>query len=91
MSMIKKSIAITAGQDEWLKAQIETGQFGNESELVRELILERQLREEATPAEIEAIRAALISAEQSGFSDCSLAEIREAVRQRRRSKATHSP
>ena len=60
MSMVKKSISVTAQQDSWIKAQIESGRFGNESEVVRELIRERQMREQETTAEIEAIRAALI-------------------------------
>ena len=65
--MVKKSISITDRQDRWIKAQIKTGHFGNESEVVRELIRERQIQEQETPAEIAAIRAALIKGEQSGF------------------------
>ncbi len=47
MSMIKKSISVTDQQNDWIKAQIKTGHFGNESEVVRELIRERQIREQA--------------------------------------------
>ena len=86
MGMIKKSISITTQQDGWIKAQIESGHYGNESEVIRELIRERQLRDQETPAEIEAIRAALIEGERSGFSDLSVDEIWEAARQRHRSK-----
>ena len=86
MGMIKKSISVTEQQDSWIKAQIQTGHFGNESEVIRELIRERQLREKETPAEIEAIRAALIQGEQSGFSDRSVDEIWEDARQRHRSQ-----
>ena len=86
MGMIKKSISVTEQQDSWIKAQIQTGHFGNESEVIRELIRERQLREKETPAEIEAIRAALIQGEQSGFSDRSVDEIWEDARQRHRSE-----
>lgn len=85
MGMVKKSISVTEQQDSWIKAQIQTGHFGNESEVIRELIRERQLREKETPAEIEAIRAALIQGEQSGFSDRSVDEIWEDARQRYRS------
>ncbi len=56
-----------------------------------ELILEQQLGEEETPAEIEAIRAALIKGKQSGFSDRSVDEIWEESRQRRRSVKTSTP
>ena len=86
MPMVKKSISVTDQQDSWIKAQIKTGHYGNESEVVRELIRERQLRDQETPAEIEAIRAALIEGEQSGFSDRSVDEIWEKTRQRHRAK-----
>lgn len=75
MGMVKKSITVTDQQDSWIKAQIESGHYGNESEVVRELIRERQLREQETSREIEAIRAKLIKAEESGFTDQSAEEI----------------
>jgi len=73
--MVKKSISVTDQQNRWIKAQIKTGHFGNESEVVRELIRERQIREQESAAEIKAIRAALIAGEKSGFSDQSANEI----------------
>ncbi len=84
MPMVKKSISITDQQDSWIKAQIASGHFGNESEVVRELIRERQIREQETPAEIEAIRKALIEGEQSGISDQTPDDIRAAVKKRLR-------
>ena len=86
MGMVKKSISVTEQQDGWIKAQIASGHFGNESEVIRELIRERQLRERETPAEIAAIRAALIEGEQSGFSDKSVDEIWQDARQRHRAE-----
>ncbi len=86
MPMVKKSISVTDQQDSWIKAQIKTGHYGNESEVVRELIRERQLRDQETPAEIEAIRAALIEGEESGFSNRSVDEIWEDARQRHKAK-----
>jgi len=86
MPMVKKSISVTDQQDSWIKAQIKSGHYGNESEVVRELIRERQLRDQETPAEIEAIRAALVEGEQSGFSNRSVDEIWEDARQRHRAK-----
>ena len=82
--MVKKSISVTDQQDRWIKAQIKTGRYGNESEVIRELIRERQLREQETGAEIEAIRAALIEGERSGFSERSVDEIWEDARRRHR-------
>lgn len=53
------------------------GHYGNESEVVRELIRELQIREQETRAEIEAIRAALIEGEKSDFSSSSVDAIWE--------------
>jgi len=84
MAMVKKSISVTDQQNDWIKAQIETGHYGNESEIVRELIRERQMREQETSAQIKAIRAKLIEGEKSGFTDQSadeiLAEIKSELR-----------
>ena len=88
MPMVKKSISVTDQQDAWIKAQVETGHFGNESEVVRELIRERQVREQETPEEIKAIRAALIKGEQSGISDLTPDEIMQAVVDRKRKDGT---
>ena len=84
--MVKKSISVTDQQDRWIKAQIESGHYGNESEVVRELIRERQIREQETRAEIEAIRAALIEGEKSGFSNSSVDEIWEEARRSHQAK-----
>lgn len=64
MPMIKKSITITDQQDKWLQSQMATGNYGTDSEIIREALREKQMR----MAEIELIRAKLIAAEQSGFS-----------------------
>jgi antitoxin ParD1/3/4 len=80
MAMVKKSITITNQQNNWIKAQIEIGHYGNESEVLRELIRERQLREQETSREIEVIRAKLIKAEASGFTDQSPAEILQEIK-----------
>ncbi|MEO3430506.1 type II toxin-antitoxin system ParD family antitoxin [Pelagibius sp. CAU 1746] len=85
MAIVKKSISVTDQQNDWIKAQIESGRYGNESEVVRDLIRERQLRELDTPAAIKAIRAKLLEAEDSGFTKQSaeeiLAEIKAELRQ----------
>ena len=38
MSMHRKTITLTEQQDSWVKGQIESGQFGNDSEYIRYLI-----------------------------------------------------
>ena len=86
MPMVKKSISITDQQDSWIKAQLATGHFGNESEVVRDLIRERQMQEQETPEEIAAIRAALIEGEKSGVGTCSVDEIWQDARDHHRAK-----
>lgn len=81
MGMVKKSITVTDQQNEWIKSQIESGHYGSDSEVFRDLIRQRQ----ASNAEMDAIRAALIDAEQSGFSDKTAEEIRLESRKRLKS------
>jgi antitoxin ParD1/3/4 len=62
MGTTRKTITVTDKQDKWIKSQIASGEFTNDSEYIRDLIR----RDQARQADIEAIRAALIEAEQSG-------------------------
>jgi len=62
MSTTRKTITVTDQQDQWIKAQIEAGEFTNDSEYIRDLIR----RDQASKADIEAIRAALLEGEESG-------------------------
>ena len=62
MGTTRKTITVTDKQDSWIKAQIAAGEFTNDSEYIRDLIR----RDQARKAGLEAIRAALIEAEQSG-------------------------
>ena len=80
MPMVKKSITVTNKQEEWIKAQIGSGDFGNDSEVIRDLIRQKQ----AQNSEIEMIRAALIEAEKSGFTDKTAEEIRQEAKTRLR-------
>lgn len=75
MTMVKKSITVTDQQAGWIRSQIDQGHYGNESEVVRELIRERQLREKEMTYGVEAILARLTEAEGSGFTDQSPEEI----------------
>ncbi len=61
------SNSIYLRNDEWLKAQVESREYTSKSDVVNDLI--RKARE------IEAIRARLVHAEQSGFTDLGRAEI----------------
>ena len=62
MGTIRKTITVTDQQDKWIKAQIEGGDFTNDSEYIRDLIR----RDQARSSKIDAIRSELIKGEQSG-------------------------
>lgn len=76
MPMIKKSITVTDQQEAWIQSQISAGLYGNDSEVIREALREKQLR----MAEVEAIRAKLVEAEERGVSGKSPEDIRRAVK-----------
>ena len=62
MGTVRKTITLTEQQDNWVKAQIEAGNYTNDSEYIRDLIR----REQERSVETEAIRAALLEGEASG-------------------------
>jgi antitoxin ParD1/3/4 len=62
MGTVRKTITLTEQQDNWVKAQIEAGNYTNDSEYIRDLIR----REQERSAETEAIRSALLEGEASG-------------------------
>ncbi|MAL42362.1 MULTISPECIES: type II toxin-antitoxin system ParD family antitoxin [Thalassospira] len=74
--MIKKSITVTETQEAWIQAQLATGQYASDSEVVREALREKQMR----MAEMEHIRSTLIAAEESGLSTLSKEDIRTSVK-----------
>ncbi len=73
MPMVKKSVSITDQQEQWIQAQMQTGNYATDSELVREALREKQMRTD----EIEAIRAKLIAAEKGGFTSLTAEQILE--------------
>ena len=83
MSMIKKSITVTNQQEEWIRTQVAKGYYASDSEIFRELIRERQMKE-ADKLEIQAIRATLIDAEKQGSSKRTPEQIKLAVIKRKK-------
>ena len=69
--MPRQSISFTTPNNNWLKAQLDSEEYTSKSEVVNDLI--RKAR--AQQNDIDLIRAKLIKAEQSGFSDLSSNEI----------------
>jgi len=62
MSMHRKTITLTEQQDGWVKAQIESGHFGNDSEYIRDLIR----RDQQAKQRLAMLRQALVEGESSG-------------------------
>jgi len=62
MSMTRKTITITEQMDAWVKAQIQTGKYGNDSEYIRDLIRKDQDK-------LDTQRAMLLEGERSGESN----------------------
>lgn len=64
MGMQRKTITLTEQQDDWVKAQIESGHYGNDSEYIRDLIRKDQQAKER----LTILRQALVEGESSGES-----------------------
>lgn len=78
MSTMRKTITVTDQQGSWIKAQIEAGEYTNDSEYIRDLIRQDQARK----AELLVVREKLVAAEASGISDKTPEDIRTQVKQR---------
>ena len=78
--MPRKSITFTDAHNQWLKAQVASGQYRSESEVISDLIRDRRNRNTG----IEAIRRALIEGEKSGISDRMPEDIRKEVQEQLR-------
>lgn len=80
MSMIRKTITITKQMNDWVKAQISSGKYGNDSEYIRDLIRRDQ-------NSLEVLQALLIEGELGGESNRSVRDIwDEAERQQLNSR-----
>ena len=78
MSMQRKTITVTEQQDLWIKSQVDSGQYGNDSEYLRELIRHDQ---EYTH-KVDLLRFALIEGEKSGTSSRTMADVLSDAKER---------
>ena len=78
--MTRQSISFTTPNADWLKSQVDSEEYRSNSEVVNDLIRKARAEEQ----EIELIRAKLIKAEQSGFTDKSQAEILADIKEKAR-------
>lgn len=77
---IRKSISFSDQHDEWMKAQLASGQYASESEVIRDLIRHAQKEED----ESRRIREALRAGEESGIGTLTPEDIRQRVQKRLR-------
>lgn len=78
MGTIRKTLTFTDQQDKWIKSQIESGEFTNESEYMRHLIRMDQARN----SKLQELKAAIQEGVDSGISQRSVLEIMKKVEER---------
>ena len=78
MAMQRKTITITDQMEAWVKSQVESGKYGNDSEYFRDLVRRDQSRRDAETQ----LRNLLGEAELSGISERSPQEIWQEVEAR---------
>ena len=65
MALVKKSITVTLRQEQWISAQIASGEYGNDSEYFRDLIR----RDQDQNARFRALKEAIHEGPESGVTD----------------------
>ena len=78
MGTIRKTITLTDKQDQWIKAQIESGDFTTDSEYIRDLVR----RDQDYNEKLRVLRQAIQDGLESGVSDKTVPEIMAAVEAR---------
>lgn len=78
MATIRKTVTFTEQQDKWIKAQIEAGEFTNDSEYLRNLVRIDQ----ANNLKYLSLKTKLIDGLESGISSKSLPDIMKEVEAR---------
>ncbi len=83
MGLVKKSITVTEQQNDWIKSRIETGDYGNDSEYLRDLIRKDRTENEKLIKLKEAVQVGL----DSGISERTFEEIIQSVEERLKNNA----
>ncbi len=78
MATVRKTVTFTEQQDKWIKAQIEAGEFTNDSEYLRNLVRIDQ----ANNLKFLSLKTKLIDGLESGISSKSLPDIMKEVEAR---------
>ena len=74
MGTTRKTIIVTDQQDQWIKAQIEAGDFTNDSEYIRDLI-----RLDHDSAKFQALKTAIEEGLNSADSDRTIPQIMKEI------------
>jgi len=82
MGTIRKTITLTDQQDQWIKAQIATGDYTNDSEYIRDLVR----RDQEQNAKFRALKAAIQEGLDSGISNKTVRDVWEEAEARSRAK-----
>ena len=77
MATVRKTVTLTDAQDDWIKSQVASGDYTNDSEYLRELIRRDQEK-------VSALKAAIDEGLTSGPSNRSLDDIWAAAEARYR-------
>jgi antitoxin ParD1/3/4 len=84
MSMTRKTITIPNAMESWVKAQIQSGRYGNDSEYFRDLIRRDQDRRAAE----QELRSLMQEGLDSGISEHSVTDIMKRAENRLRKNGT---
>ena len=80
MPLVKKSITVTDRQEQWIRGQVDSGEYGNDSEYFRDLI--RRDRERSS--QFRALKQAIQEGLESGIGNKTVKEIWAEAEQRYR-------
>lgn len=75
MGTVRKTVTFTDQQEKWIKAQITTGEFTNDSEYLRSLVREDQSKN----AKFLALKTAIQKGIDSGISEHTIPELMKTV------------
>lgn len=71
MALVKKSITVTDRQEQWIRDQIASGEYGNDSEYFRDLIRQDRKRK----GQFGALQEAIAEGLDSGIGDRTVKEV----------------
>ena len=80
MTMMRKTITIPDEMEDWVKSQVGSGRYGNDSEYFRDLIRRDQDKAQAE----QQLRALIEKGLSSGISESSVLDIKQRVENRLR-------